>query len=387
MNRSGIKPNAATFTEVLFVISRSGTWNRAKGNSLKVMREMKRLGVAPTAGTWFNLLSVHTYAARGKISPILSEILDEIEEQEFKIEHPTDVQFFTGAMEVATEIMNDIDVAHRVHAMLQKGENWKLLADSLLESKYYAFYFKLIAQVDSFDELMDFYNKYVPNIYTPEPSVMLGILEAANLYDRYDVLPLLWTDIVSFGMHTRENIVLNLLSMMAKEKQDDTLQSQFVAIMEDVAEKLDAMENDEERMWRPIQWTAEMISHEIQIYVNGGELTKAAKCMERLLKNISAITGFTNPNSLIAYCDAMFNEADLTYLNLCLKYCEEVGETNVLDYCVDKVKKLPESDFKKDLLTRLSDYNSRSTLSEIVAEDDDTTSSSSSDSDQEHPKA
>lgn len=110
-----------------------------------------------------------------------------------------------------------------------------------------------MANMEPIETTMAAYDKYVPNVYVPEPSVMMALLRAVELHDAHSYLPQLWTDIVRFEQYTRDNIIDLFLAIMAKNDSDDEkLREQFVAIVDDLVARVDTLEGGE-TMWRPVK--------------------------------------------------------------------------------------------------------------------------------------
>lgn len=86
MKNDGIKPNIRTFNAVLSQISKFTRFHNGSALSLRVMVEMKKLRIRPSLATFYHLLSIYYKDKRGSFtSPILYEIIDEIEDKEFEI--------------------------------------------------------------------------------------------------------------------------------------------------------------------------------------------------------------------------------------------------------------------------------------------------------------
>ncbi|KFM57482.1 Protein PTCD3-like protein, mitochondrial, partial [Stegodyphus mimosarum] len=71
------------------------------------------------------------------------------------------------------------------------------------------------------DKVMEVYEKYVPNTYTPEPSVTLSILQAIHFSGAYKYLPRLASDVLVFEQSDRENILTLLTEAAATMKHED----------------------------------------------------------------------------------------------------------------------------------------------------------------------
>lgn len=94
-------------------------------------------------------------------------------------------------------------------------------------------------QLDEFIE--KYYNKYVPNIYVPEPGVMAEILDCIELNAAVEYLPKLWSDMIIFDHTDRENLLNLVLNIMMNNKLNDEseLCGKFAKIAWDIWEKIE----------------------------------------------------------------------------------------------------------------------------------------------------
>lgn len=80
------------------------------------------------------------------------------------------------------------------------------------------------------------YNKLVPHVTIPEPTVISAILEALQLHPAETVtqhIPKLWSHIVMFGYLNVESLlenILNLMSVHCKPASDSPLNATFAEI-------------------------------------------------------------------------------------------------------------------------------------------------------------
>ncbi|KAI1278016.1 Protein PTCD3 -like protein, mitochondrial [Halotydeus destructor] len=356
MKCQGVKPDTNTFNEVLDVFSRGRGWSKAPPNALQVMKEMKVLGLKPSLATYYLLLNIFM-APQGPTSPILYEIMAEITRQgSFVMTHPKDVMFFVQAMDVCNRNLNDLDLAYKIHDFLQQGDNHKLMGDSFNESVYYQNFFKLLATCETVEVMMDIYDKYVPNIYTPEPSVMGQIVGAIDLYDAHQYIPQLWTDIVTFEHYTRDQVVHPLLAAMAKAPKSD-LQVKLIDVTSDLVKRIDELVKNERTSMvsRPINWSGDMLSDCITIFLTGGELDKAAAILRKLDQDQQQIMGFMRTAVLQDFASAAIQASDYDKLNLVIKYTSEIGNSEVLKFCKSSLDKIEDESARKTFDERLTD--------------------------------
>jgi pentatricopeptide repeat domain-containing protein 3 len=241
MRNTGTCPDVGTFNEILSVLSRQQTWRHAKNMALKITAEMKRLRIEPSLATFDHMIKIHTYDKTGNAAPeILYSIIDYLSGRQLQIRDPHDVLFFMRAMIVCNENLSDVDLAYKVHELLCIGENNKLIGDSYKESVYYQNFVKLMATSESMEQLMEFYEKYVPNTYIPEPDVMKAIIEAAAFHESYKTIPTLWSDCVSFEYAIRDQIMSAFVTaILNANTSDESIRDSFVTVIDDLISRFD----------------------------------------------------------------------------------------------------------------------------------------------------
>ena len=66
----------------------------------------------------------------------------------------------------------------------------------------------------------EIYDQFVPNIYTPEPSVMEELLNIIEMNYAYGYVSKIWDDLVAFDHVKRDNIVTKLFNFMTNCPQE-----------------------------------------------------------------------------------------------------------------------------------------------------------------------
>lgn len=99
----------------------------------------------------------------------------------------------------------------------------------------------LLGETEPLDEFMEkVYDKYVPNIYVPEPGVMKEILTNVQLNAAIEYIPKLWSDMIIFDHTNRENLVTLVLEIMtSNEVNDKEMIENFAKIAWDVWNKIE----------------------------------------------------------------------------------------------------------------------------------------------------
>ncbi|XP_076332444.1 small ribosomal subunit protein mS39 [Tachypleus tridentatus] len=334
MKRESLLPNIGTFNAVLEVLSKFGLWHSAKPLALKVIAEMKQLNIEPSLGSYYYLLTIFCRNS-GPTSSILIDIMQYIEDKDLEIRHPKDVFFFVTAMDVCHNHLLDKELAYRIHALLEKGDNYCLIGDSFRESIYYQHFFKLLCKTENIDVFLEFYNKCVPHIYTPEPSVMLDIIETVDLHGALNYIPQLWSDIIVFNHALLEQIVTLILSTIARGTEDLELQKQFAVIAWDIKKRIDSQHP---RMRSQIQWTGQMLGDVMMVCLNAGDMDKAWEVMLKLDKEQDRIIGNAKSESLKRFCLASLEQRKFDQAIFCLKHAMEVGHTDLGNLMKEQLK-------------------------------------------------
>lgn len=327
IERSGLRPNITTMNAALEIVSRFGASPTARKYALQVFSEMKYLDIEPSLASYYYLLVIFC-KTRGARSNILHSIMKEIENKSFEMRDPKDVFFFVSAMDVCHSHLLDKDLAYKVHELLNYGNNYNMIGDSFKESIYYQHFFKLLCSTENIDVFFDMYNKYIPNIYTPEPSVVCEIIEAIDLNDAIHYVPQLWTDIVLFNHHERTNVVKAMLQVMAKAKRPAEIQTQLAFIATDINERCDTP--NPMRRTQPIEWTGQMFGDMMTVFLNTRDrLRDAWSIVQKLDKEQHRILGYPSQECLKKFCQAALNKREEEMAFFCARYAADIGFTDV----------------------------------------------------------
>ncbi|CAB3370090.1 Hypothetical predicted protein [Cloeon dipterum] len=216
MNANRVMPNIGTLNSILDMISSSAGLSITKTFAARLVAEFKLLGVKPSLATYYHLLNVYS-RERGPKSGILEEVLSILEKEgPLKVQDPKDTFFFLSAMDICKNHLEDPALAKRVHKLLHAHDNYDFIGDTYKESIYYRLFFSLLVKFEPLEDFMKIYNKYVPNIYIPEPSNMEDIVRSIDLHGAYEMLPQIWSDLVIFDQWNRENLVIAWFSAAVK---------------------------------------------------------------------------------------------------------------------------------------------------------------------------
>uniref|UniRef100_A0A8B9KT16 Small ribosomal subunit protein mS39 n=1 Tax=Astyanax mexicanus TaxID=7994 RepID=A0A8B9KT16_ASTMX len=199
MAKQDVKPNLLTFHAVLRCLRRS----RHLAKVFSVFNEMKALGIAPSLAT-YNLILGIVYKqgpfAKGH-TEILEKVLDEISGKSFTPQDPDD------GMISADTYFSLLLETHRPFVYLIQSSccSWR--------------FFSLLCMMENIDVVLKWYKELIPSLYYPTAQGMRDFLQALDTDNRLDLIPQIWKDIKQMGYGNMSDMVEEILSLMAREKQ------------------------------------------------------------------------------------------------------------------------------------------------------------------------
>ncbi|XP_055837549.1 protein PTCD3 homolog, mitochondrial [Episyrphus balteatus] len=326
MNQQELKPDLGTLNALLQTVGTFGNFKLIRGSTLKVLSTFKKLGVEPSLATYYYVLN-NFCRDRSPTSHVIVDILNEIEGKDFTIAHPKDINFFVTAMDVCRNHLHDRNLAKRVDALLHTGNNYDLIGDSYKEGAYYRHMFALLSNTEPLEEFMVTYDRLVPNIYIPEPGIMEEILKSVEVNGAIDLMPRLWSDIISFDLGNRENIINRTLKITTENRPNpenpahNGLNEHFARIALDIYTKV--IDIAETRAMKRLQFTGQMIGDILTLTVRGGDFEMASKVFETIDKEQHKIPGTPSDQCTLEFVEAcVVNKAPSLAVS-CLQYAVE----------------------------------------------------------------
>lgn len=138
MKEAGYSPTLETFNHALMGLMWPKEFNNGDEAanmefSLKLIAEMKQLGIEPSLDTWSIFLSqfdtqVFPKGRNSDVMRIMNSMMDEIEDKKFKDVGKEGRMFLPKAMKVAL-FHQDLDFAYRLDAFYKIGQNYKIMSD------------------------------------------------------------------------------------------------------------------------------------------------------------------------------------------------------------------------------------------------------------------
>ncbi|XP_053560241.1 pentatricopeptide repeat domain-containing protein 3, mitochondrial [Bombina bombina] len=275
-----VRPNLLTFNSVLKSLRKCGML--ARGLALQTLNEMKALGIEPSLASFNHILGVFYKTAsssRGQ-TEILAEVLDELEGKSFTAQDPDDMFFFASAMRVCLD-QKDIELAYRVHALLQTGDNWRLMGDPYLQSTYYGRFFNLLCMMENIDTILKWYRELIPSLYYPNSRGMMDLLQALDMDSRLDLIPQIWKDIKQIGHSNKVELVEEVLNIMTRDKQAPEVQAAFA----DTAVDIKSLYEMKDRMRIPLEWTSGSLGNVCILLSRAGRAEEAWKMLKSFKSN------------------------------------------------------------------------------------------------------
>ncbi|XP_051894966.1 pentatricopeptide repeat domain-containing protein 3, mitochondrial [Pristis pectinata] len=268
MAEQKVQPNLLTFNSALKSLRRCGSI--AKGLSLQLMNEMKFLNIEPSLATFDHLLGIfYKSAATSQLqNDFICSLLDEMEGKHFEPKDPDDVNFFTSAMRVCLDL-KDLELAYKIHKVLETGNNWKLLGDSYQQSIYYGRFFNIMCMMESIDVVLKWYKDLIPSLYYPNVQGVKDLLQALDTENRLQLIPHIWKDIKQLGHSNKQDLVEEVLELMGRDKHSTELQAGFAGTALDIKAIYKQDQN------RNLQWTATSLGNVTALILRGGRTQDA----------------------------------------------------------------------------------------------------------------
>uniref|UniRef100_A0A8C1MSD2 Small ribosomal subunit protein mS39 n=1 Tax=Cyprinus carpio TaxID=7962 RepID=A0A8C1MSD2_CYPCA len=245
MAEQKVKPNLLTLNAVLKALRRCGTVG--KSQAFPVISEMKALSIDLSLASYSHLLAIF-YKPGAPIqgqTDILQEVMNEVSGKSFTPQDPDD----------------GICISLQVHELLGVGENWRLLGNDFQQNIYYARFFSLLCMMENIDVMLKWYRDLVPSVYYPSSNVMRDLLQALDTDNRLDLIPQIWKDIKQLGHANRQNLVEELLTLMAREKHNQEVQESFAECALDIKKIYDTGDRGKVLL----NWTAGSLSDLISV--------------------------------------------------------------------------------------------------------------------------
>ncbi|XP_048087031.1 pentatricopeptide repeat domain-containing protein 3, mitochondrial [Alosa alosa] len=322
MAEQKVRPNLLTFNAVLKALRRCGSM--ARSQSLLIIGEMKALGITPSLASYDHILGIFFKAAASSQghTEILQDVLNEISGKSFEPQDPDDVMFFLNAMRVCLD-HKDLEQAYRVHSLLQVGDNWRLMGDSYQQSVYYGRFFNLLCMMEQIDVVLKWYKELIPSLYYPNSQGMRDLLQALDTDGRLDLIPQIWKDIKQLGHDNKVDLVEEMLSLMAREKQSPEVQQSFAQCALDVKRRY--IPNDFGKS--VLEWTANSLGSITSVLLAAQERQQAWEMLKLFKASNRVPTDALMEDFLSSIKEVQDADQAVELVQLAATYCLPVTPT------------------------------------------------------------
>ncbi|XP_062381442.1 small ribosomal subunit protein mS39 [Sardina pilchardus] len=321
MAEQKVRPNLLTFNAALKALRRCG--GIAKSQSLLILGEMKALGITPSLASYDHILSIFSkgVASQGH-TEILQDVLNDISGKSFEPQDPDDVFFFMSVMRICLD-HKDLEQAYKLHSLLQVGENWRLIGNSFHQSVYYGRFFNLLCMMEHIDTVLKWYKELVPSLYYPNSQGLQDLLQALDTDGRLDLIPQIWKDIKQLGHDNRVELVEEMLSLMAREKQSPEVQKSFAQCALDVKSRY--LPNAFGKLG--LEWTANSLGSITSILLAAQERQQAWEMLKVFKTSNRVPTNALMEDFLSSLTEAQDADRAVELVQVAASYCLPITPT------------------------------------------------------------
>nr|XP_034179190.1 protein PTCD3 homolog, mitochondrial isoform X1 [Osmia lignaria] len=214
MAKRGIKPNIWTLNAALKLISTSPSL--AAENLMKhLCKEFKQLNIKFSLASYRHIIKILVEKGDSTYNDFM-HLLHTVSKENFTIQDPMDVTFFSVAMECALKCYNDRKAGDMIHKIFLTGDNYKFISDSDGDNLYYNSYIRLLLRTSTIDEFFKFYEEFVPNEHIPSVRLYTEIVNELKFHEQKAVakyVARIWSDITLFG-YMNLSLKLFVISLM-----------------------------------------------------------------------------------------------------------------------------------------------------------------------------
>lgn len=207
MESNSVAPNLDVFNAILKCYGQYNVDDSTCERSLQLINDMLTLNIKPTLGTYANLIGVVSKNRRGSIrKDIIEDIVAYLEKQmadDFLLDMNS-ATFLNQSMAAVAHRLSDLKLAHKVHSIYLKNPH--LFSNLRDKTRYFNAYFKLVVTTETLENILEFYDKYVPQSFCPSPDCYEALAEALDLYQApKEIIRKIGKDILEFKLATKIN--------------------------------------------------------------------------------------------------------------------------------------------------------------------------------------
>uniref|UniRef100_A0A665T832 Small ribosomal subunit protein mS39 n=1 Tax=Echeneis naucrates TaxID=173247 RepID=A0A665T832_ECHNA len=263
MNQQKIQPTLMTFNSVLKALRRCGSM--AKTKAPQILSEMKAVGVAPSLATYDHILAIFYKSGMIILTVYLGGVL---------------LCYYLTCFSPQCLDNKDLELGYKINILVEVGENWRLLGDPYQKSIYYGRFFNLLCLMEHIDVVMKWYRQLIPSVYYPNPQGVKDLLQALDTDSRLDLLPTIWKDICSMGHDNKLDLVEEVLSLMAREKQSPEVQESFAVCALEIKKVFDP-----DRSRPGLEWSTSSLSNITFLLLRVNKMQQAWEMLQLFKSN------------------------------------------------------------------------------------------------------
>ena len=368
MKEAGVAPDNSTLISILKLFSsfsKSKDHQSACRRSLDFMAEFRVLGVEFSLGVYKNLLDVFLPPgsdSRGSRSPVLNDVLNELEGREFwPAVHHQDFWFFPIAMKVCNS-QNNARLAWRLDQYLHTGKHILLLGDFQMESVYYTNFLSVVLQNDKFETAMNLYNDIVPHTCSPMYNIYTILLNLVHTNGAIQHLPKIWEDLVvsNFGAANFENTYILTNQMMQVMKANDPshfdltgMSEVYLSISSQIFQHLESNKANKKLYLRFNTLASTICDNVMAVALREGNFDLANKVLKFCVEEKNVMPGYVQNDTLEKYIDVCIDLSETERAMEAVEYCVDIKSTEALKNGLKIVEKFELQEDQKDYLNKL----------------------------------
>ncbi|ERL94174.1 hypothetical protein D910_11456 [Dendroctonus ponderosae] len=201
-------------------------------------------------------------------------------------------------------------------------------------------YFSLLLPNVPFEEFMETtYNKLVPNVYVPEPSVMKEVIKQIELNGAIEHIPRIWSDMIVFNHNNREDLIAYILAVMVDNvvPEGSELVEKFSKIGLDIYTSIDGQAEDK---YNSVKFTGDMLGKIMILLLRNSDFENASLVMHKLIHQHQKIVGVPSFDALDLFVDHCIINKTPSRAIECIQYASDSGFPDVLGLGVKLNEKL-----------------------------------------------
>lgn len=368
MKAKRVAPNLDTIVAILTYIVPLSKFNKGKDYmescraALATMAEFKMLGVEPSLGVYKSLLDVFVKKYHKDPSPILKDILGQLEGKNmWPARHKEDFFFFSRAMNICA-MMNDSQLAFKVHELLLTGDNLKLVGDWNRTNFYYRDFLDTVLKNEEFSVAIDLYNQVAPHTWCPGGFFFKDLLKQMHNQNGLNHLAKIYSDLrlSDYGgsmFKEQYEITKMLLEILVANDPEKSEYENLGPVYLDIAKKsiLELILKKDTRVFslNVNHFASHICDLVIAVSLREGCFETACQVLDFAVEQRSVMLGSLEEKSLENLARSAMDLGETSRMMEVIIYAAESGNAVALQLANEAVNKLEMNRSQKDLLNKI----------------------------------